>query len=502
MGLIWNAAEQVVEGFTSFLWVAIGTMIELLTSIPPHKSMVFIGITSWLTMGAIVVPHISKLIAPDQFLNFRMPRSVCILAILLTPQVALGAFQGLETALYTCILALIVLFAIKADTPWMKGLLIICSVIAFMTRPDAFSFLLPLWGVLIIFSNKPERKAYLHALGMLVLVLMLFSAVKWQWSGYPFPNTFYVKRGLGLGGFKYVSRYLSVFTPVWLFIAYSFGRVGFLKLLRDRSFMLLIVPSLIFCFSYSVMNPTMGWAFRFLIPTWPLIVLAALRVEALHQKADSSNPATAGFLNARTIFFLTLILLTLISWRFMRSEYNNISDLCKLTSRANVAGGMILSSATSFSPAPVIATGDIGALSYFSKLKSIDLIGLTDTKIAHLGLTHEYLMEKRPDIIVLQDLFLQPCPPDSHSLNVALTIDGAKVWLDIERYRSILADPSRAHNGAGSTYQVVTSPRFTDLYIYMGRLSYSKGYPLFLRKDYKCFKELVALLSKIVVKAT
>jgi len=502
IGLTWNAGAQVVEGFTSFLWVAIGTAIELLAKIPPHKSMVFVGIASWLAMVVIVVPLISKLLTTDRKgLGFRVARAVCILTVLMTPQVALGAFQGLETAFYSCILALVVFVAIKVDAPWLKGLLAICSFVAFMTRPDALAFVLPLWAVLFVFSNGSGKRACLRAFGVFILVLLLYSVVKWQWSGYPFPNTFYIKKGFRLQGLGYVGRYLGALTPVWLFMAYSIGRLGATKLMRDRSFMLLIVPTLFFCISYTMMRPMMGWAFRFLIPTWPLFVLAALRVEVLRQNTGRSSITPAAVLRGSAVFYLTLTGLTMNSWLLMKGDYQYISSLCRFTNRANVTGGMLLSSAAELSPAPVIATGDIGALSYFSKLKTIDLIGLVDSTIAHQGLTHEYFLQNRPDIVVLQDLFLRSSPPTSPAINIELTVDGARCWLDVERYRSILTDPFQFHTGAGSTYQVVTSPRFANLYVNVGRLPYGEGYPLFLRKDYERFKELLSILSKIIEKS-
>jgi arabinofuranosyltransferase len=499
IGLTWNAGERVVEGFTSFLWVVIGAAIKFLTGIPPHKSMVFIGIMSWLALAAIVAPLISKLLAPDQ-INFfsRVPRAVCILAILVTPQVALGAFQGLETALFSFILALIVLFALKADAPWMKGFLVICSIASFMTRPDALAFILPLWAILLVFANGSDRRTYLKAFCVMLFILLLYFIFKWQWSGYPFPNTYYIKKGSGLEGRGYVSEYLRAFTPVWLFIAYVVGRIGSKKLLRDRSLLLLIVPSFIFCVSYMAIIPTMGRAFRFLIPTWPIFVLAVLRVETLRSEQKRSSEAEPTVIGVGPVFCLTLAVLTINSWRLMKGQYQDISRLCKFTIRANVAGGKLISPAAELTPAPVLATGDIGALPYFSKLKTIDLIGLADTTIAHQGLTHEYFNNNHPDIVVLQDLFLRYCPPPLHASNIELTVNSMRCWLDVEQYSWALTEPSESHNGAGSTFQVVTSPGFNDLYVHVGRLPSEDGYHVFLRKDYKHFDKLTSLFSSIL----
>jgi len=495
-GLVWNLGEPVVEGFTSFLWVMVGALIQYLANIPPHQSMVYVGIVSWLVMVGIVMPLLAKIVAPDKpDHDLRPTRVICVLSIIAIPQVALGAFQGLETALHSLLFALLILLALRADSPRFQIILVLGSVAAYMNRPDALAFIFPLWMVIYVFTDRNSRRAARLMFAILLVLLLIYTAMKWHWSGYPFPNTFYIKKGAGLQGLGYVKNYFMALTPVWLFIAYAIGRISARKLLTDRRLCLLLIPSIIFCCSYAMLNPTMGAAFRFLIPTWPFFTLAALRIEALRQEKEMIDRNPIMTIKTIVVFGLILGALTLNSWRLMRGEYPGITELCALTRQANVSGGIRFAATSSLKPAPVLATGDIGALAYFSELKTIDLIGLTDTTVAHHGLTHEYLCHISPDIFVLQDLHIETCPTVFPSGAPHLTLNGTSRWLDLRQYGSVLSDPANAHNGLGSTYQVVTSPGFAERYVHVGHLPFGSknGYPVFLRRDYVHFDKIVEL---------
>lgn len=501
-GLRWNPGEQPVEGFTSFLWVFIGAAIEYILNIPPHISMIFIGIASWLILVGFVVPLIGKRIAPEQSgLSRKIQRVAIVVTVLITPQVALGAFHGMETTFFILILALVTLSAIKTEKSSMRISLIIASAAAFMTRPDAITFIIPLWIILFVLSDSTNRPACFRDFAIFALIIAVYTVIKWYWSGYPLPNTFYIKHSSGLPGGNYVSTYLSVLLPLWFYLAFVSGKIGVRKLIGDRHFLLLVIPSLFYCFSYIFIIPSMGHAFRFLIPTWPFILLGALRADVLSnneaKRSDASLLRTIpSFISASALFLLAITLSTLNSWRYMKHEYKSIVNYCDLTRSANVAGGKRLSRAALLTPAPVLATGDIGALAYFSKLKTVDLIGLADAKVAHFGLTHEYFSKSCPDIIVLQDLFLRNCPDESKRGDVELTIDGERRWLDSERY--VFENPAHEHNGLGSTYQVVTTQIFSESYAHVGYLPIGskKGYPVFIRRNYDHFTELVLLLSQ------
>jgi len=506
-GLTWNQVEKPVEGFTSLLWVALGAAIEFIFAIPPHRSMVPIGIMSWFLLVALAVPVIAKFLVSDRAApDSRVPRVACLLAILLTPQLALGAFQGMDTALYSLVLALVTLAAFRAGNRLSRMLLVIGSLAAFMTRPDALAFIVPLWAVLFVFSDAAGRSALGRAFAVLLLGLIAYTAAKWQWFGYPLPNTFYIKKGAGFQGIGYVVRYLGSLAPIWLYLAYAIGKNGALRLIRDRYFMQLMIPSLCLCVSYAAMNPVMGIASRFLIPTWPLLVLGILRVETLSESYGMRSVALTRHVvwsvMPNLVFCLTLAMLTMSSWRFMMDDFRTIVDMCSRTRMVNVASGMRLSPAAALVPAPVLATGDIGALAYFSKLKTVDLIGLADARIAHDGLTHDYFQECRPDLIILQDLFLRACSDTVRLGDVELIIDGERRWLDTSLYRSNLKDPAHAHYGLGSTYQVVTLPGFTDLYVHVGHLPSvsNANYFVFMRKEYPRFRELESLLARAGIK--
>jgi len=173
--------------------------------------------------------------------------------------------------------------------------------------------------------------------------------------------------------------------------------------------------------------------------------------------------------------------------------------------RTFVRVGQDLARASALSPRPVLATGDAGAIPYFSKLPTVDTIGLADETVTHHGLPHEYLAKRNPDVLVLQDLYLSALPQASEHriadcVDVAIEVGGVSWTLDIDRYRraGICASPERAHSGAGSTFQIVTAPAFTRTYTYVTEWK-SLGvdrYYLFVRREYAHFETLAKIMRE------
>jgi arabinofuranosyltransferase len=476
-GLTWNAGEDPVEGFTSFSWVLIGAIGQRVFGIPPHRSMVVVGIACWFVLIAVLLPRMTEAIAA--------PGLFTVLILALNPYLGFNAFHGLETALHVLVFCLVIHLALREPTAGNVTALAAASLVSFTVRPDALAFVLPVWAIGYLYS-EPGRQRRRIAAGMLAFVVALgvYTLIKWRWFGYPLPNTFYIKHGGLLSGLGYVKGYFLVLIPAWLVFAFAAGRAGFSRLLQDRTFILLSVPAIAFCLAYVKLNPVLGQGYRFLIPTLPLITLACLRACIL------ASPRRAGEL---AVYGVAMSAALLFFGAQMYSDYGGFRSYFGAIDQRLVATGRKLRGAADLPSAPLLATGDIGAVPYFSRLPTLDLIGLADETIAHDGLTYGYLLRRSPDLLILQDLYLSE---KAGADDVVIEVAGQSKALNKARYGGVLPAPERAHSGAGSTYQVATAPAFANSYRYVTDWDFagSDRYYIFVRRGYGHADELARMI--------
>jgi hypothetical protein len=348
----------------------------------------------------------------DTDLSSKLLGGLTLLTLLLNPYLSFNTFHGLETAFHILFFAVATYFALQDPTTKNVVGLVMASFISVMIRPDALAFVFPLWSVLIVYSVPGnQRRKVIAGFLALSIALGIYSLLKWWWFGYPFPNTFYIKQGGLLPGLGYVRSYFDVLSLVWFFLVFALGRVGISKLVRDKKFVLLLLPAIVFCLAYVGLKPTLGQGYRFLIPTLPLIILACLRTYILSEKQSIQN--VLGRWNMPrfisevfAIYSLVMLLLIAFFGYKMYRGYKGLQNYFGSISQTLVPIGHNLRRASGLSPPPLLATGDIGAIPYYSKLPTMDIIGLADETVAHEGLTHEYLLKRNPDLLILQDLYL------------------------------------------------------------------------------------------------
>jgi len=131
-------------------------------------------------------------------------------------------------------------------------------------------------------------------------------------------------------------------------------------------------------------------------------------------------------------------------------------------------------------------------------LPTIDIIGLTDETVAHKGLSHSYLQKVSPDLYILQNLYLTTpdASTDGAITDYCMMIADELQCLDMDSYRTIVADAERRHSGRGSTFQVFTMPIFSQEYQYLAQFAFGKDtYFFFIRKDYVYRGELAAIIE-------
>ena len=501
-GLTWNTGEDPVEGFTSFLWVAIGAGAQRALRLQPHEVMPLVGVLSWVVLVVVVVPLLSGRLVSENGAADAPPAALTLSVVTAVTVAANGlfafhAFHGLETMLHALVLALLLWLAMDAQST--RRLLMVggVSFVSVTVRPDAVAFVLPLWGVLYLYAGLTEITARdrgwfsglrgpasrLYAAAMGVLRIAVAEHVLHQ-------------AGYRLSQYRIRQEVLLTFSPIFFFLTFVVGRVGLSVVLRDRVLMLLLIPSLSLCLAYTKMDAILGHGHRFLMVTLPPLVLAAVRgwhLAATFHPAEGSRSSSRRVEAAAFCLIAAVAVLGIFTYR-LKASYPELKRYF-IAIAEEVEIGKQLEPSSRFWPPPLAAMADVGAIPYFSRLPTIDLIGLANETIAREGLTHSYLLQRQPDLVILQDLYLRKA--DATGGGVILDIDGEQWTLDLQRYGPrVLIDPSRWRSGGATTFQVVTMPEFSTKYRYV--TNYAIGdidrFYIFVRNEYSQADELTRLL--------
>ncbi len=415
LGLVWNPG-QVVEGYTSFLWIWVGVLAFKLGIAPEVLSLFITRLAGYGVLGLVC------------FYGWkRRPGSpwAALAPLLLSVNRTFAAWSsgGLATQLFSFLAlgsVLLFLFERRRGPAGRIGIgSALCFALATWTRPEGVLFataagLIALTDV--IRGRKPLSKLVLWAAIFWSLVL---AQVFWRHSfyGYWLPNTYYAK----VGGLRLDEAvlYMRIFSL-------EYGLLWFLPLVfvpaiwKRRAQDLLLLYCLIL-FSAYVLYVGGDWMeFRFM--NAPLPYLCLLLAEGLALLAGS--PAQLG---RRTAQLRLVAALVAAGWLFsntletvLRDKFprgRSISDVrinMSVYSSVRRAQGEKLREWVEKGLLPEdlrIAVGGAGALPYFSELYTVDMLGWNDTYISHLppvergriGHEHappfEYLQAQRVDVI-------------------------------------------------------------------------------------------------------
>jgi hypothetical protein len=399
-GPLFNVGEPPVEGFTSFLWLAVLTIGEALGADLPLFSILAGHVAS---LAVLVLLHQSHRMVEciDQ-------RSAAFATLLVgtcgafTPSAQSGMETSLHAALVTGMLLVHMWAKDRSIADGFKakrfiGLGLLCSAAA-MNRPDA----LLLVGVLAIDGLFATRRlgwrGFCVTLATFVFVFGTYYVWRYSYFGYPVPNTFYAKVGASSAqvsrGVGYLVEALVIFAPMLLLI----GLVGRKRLFAGRSALLLpLVLLLAHCVYVTAVGGDVMPAFRFLTPETSLVaLLAGVAIRQIERAASQLL-----LLGATAMFGV---------WGICYPINQAIApDVVALNGR--IVGEWLQQHAPRGS---VVATNTAGTVVYYSKLRAIDMLGLNDLHIAHQAMPdmgtgfagHEkgdgdYVLSRNPEFIHL-----------------------------------------------------------------------------------------------------
>ena len=397
-GLVFNVGEK-VEGYTNFLWVILlsviyksGNLLKLNFNLPQLTQLLssFFGlvfliavyVTSWKIFSSL--KNYNKTL---QYISFIFP-----VMILFTTPFNYWSFSGMETSLFATLTLLSIHFLIDFEKGNNYKYFLLTSILNSLLRPEGLLFFVLLIVVDIIYSflvatkvslfdetNKIISSKKKKVIVIFLLIQLVYISFRFVYYGFPLPNTFYAKTEFTfnflLRGIDYFLKYIKtdlyygvVLLPVILrFALKKFDRIEFI----------------IFSFGiiYIILTIIIGGDVlpigRFYIPITPLFYMlffySLLNLKQFYEL--KMNSIIIGLL------FVTTIISSIINYdsnktEMMEKRSYEIGLVTKMKSYADWIKNNQTKNVT-------VALSTIGAFSFYSNVKVIDIVGLTDEYIAH-----------------------------------------------------------------------------------------------------------------------
>jgi hypothetical protein len=188
-GLVWNAGGDPVEGFTNLLWTLWMAAVHLAGVSAARSSLaIMISGVALLVANVAVVGAIARRIAPEA------PR-VAMLAIVSTAllyPLLFWTLRGMEVGLLTLLVSLAVLLALRiAERPAGRDVaaLALVLVAGYLTRDDSLTWI----AVIGVFVAMYARRAALWLGVAVVGAVAVKTGLRLVYYGEALPNTYHLK---------------------------------------------------------------------------------------------------------------------------------------------------------------------------------------------------------------------------------------------------------------------------------------------------------------------
>lgn len=405
-GLVFNPGER-VEGYTSLPFVLLGALCLKVGVEPASGLATLAAVAGAVTL--LLTARIERTLAPPETRGVRLPLSV--LSLLATPAFAYWSLRAMETLPFTALFlaALSVALHESRDDHW-RGSGLLFALLALARPEGAYLFLLSSAALLVAERRTSGGWSHAgrHAANAALVAVALGAYVAWRASYYGelLPNTFFAKVTGGPGQLATGLRYLRDFALASPLLAAALlfplalawrgvrARLGSLELALALHAIVLGYVAYVVAVGADFMP-----FFRFFVPALPLVaVLTALVLRAV------PLPERAGGLVLAALFALHAA-------AGLATEQPYRAFVAHRTTLVGRRVGEWL--AERIPHDAWIAVNTAGSLPYFSRLPTIDMLGLTDAQIArrpvyivsegwagHRRGWGEYVLRRRPRIVL------------------------------------------------------------------------------------------------------
>jgi arabinofuranosyltransferase len=432
LGLVWNPGGERVEGYTNFGWVLLIALAKKFGADPVDSSRA-LGLA--FSAGTLLaVPVLAAQFRSAWTWRWWVLTSGAVLALALNTGFSVWTFAGLETTCFAFFVTLAVaLHLYEERTEALPALSPAAFVAAALVRPDA----VVVWGVVAVFKcarlTSGDRLRELRRIALWAAVFVGAYGVYWLWRwdyyGDFFPNTYYLKSGghsrpLLERGWEYFWGFFTIYW-IWLSALGAFS-VWNERLARYRPARCLLAIGGVW--SLYIIDSGGDWMpfFRFFVPILPMAY-----VLIVHGAIDGADWLSRRVHMGAAAPALSLALAAALAFSAVRvRDDGGARNPAGFEANPEILPGAVDTEVHreigSWMRANLPADYEValvasGIVPYYSRLPTIDMLGVNDRHIAHRDIPlgygvagHEkedggYVVSREPEIIWLE-LSLEPAP--------------------------------------------------------------------------------------------
>lgn len=412
-GMRFNQGEQPVEGYSNFLWILVCALVYILNFDLP-STMPVIGVLISVFSLTLLWALFRRRGIPALQMLFPLLVLAC------SGPVVMYAISGMEMPLYAFLLLLLVYLL---DTVFQNGRWIgwigvaVTSFLLALCRPEGM-MVFPAVAVLMLWflrgkhgegwTPKPWKSKLLISLAGFVVILAAYHLWRFGYFGEWLPTPFLSKGG-GSRSFLevwsanfnfYFVKHMYYVPPMGYYymalailamVGLKFSRSTPSQKIVETITLAFVLVFFVFYFNFKDWMPAM----RYYSPYVPLLLLPATQILApLFDNKDANTQKSRAFwLVGAAVVVLNFGVLAELRVITKITETSN--QLCSVALgkwlKANVPADK------------VIAISDVGAIPYYSGLKTIDINpeSLTDLYIAKNGFSIDYVADIWPYLIIV-----------------------------------------------------------------------------------------------------
>jgi arabinofuranosyltransferase len=389
-GLVFNPNEK-VEGYTNFLWVIILSGASFLQFDPIEASQYLSFISGIIVIIFLYMTSLIMLKKSEPSATNKLVKFFCFLPVFLivfSGSFVYWAVSGMESTLFMALIIGGIYFYFKFNSSPEKqtGINYATSVflaLASLTRPEGIFIGLLFFAHRIIYPAIRYKeniigKPFFIEFGVFIIPVFCHFLFRYLYYGYLLPNTFYAKTNFDMISLKAGFNYLFSFIKEYLL--YGVVVIIIIFSVRNKKIFFEVTLLLLILIVYSIYVVFIGGdvlaQHRFWLPVLPIIYI--LFTYAL----IGINNLTKG----RYIIFILLFAIGTGYFNYInnRDEIHRITEReISLVNRMKITAETLNELGRIRNRRLTIATSTIGAISYYADADVIDMLGLTDSYIAH-----------------------------------------------------------------------------------------------------------------------
>ncbi|OQX90210.1 MAG: hypothetical protein B6D57_04315 [Candidatus Coatesbacteria bacterium 4484_99] len=411
--LTWNIGEDPVEGYTGIvLPVILACLIKV--GISPVLGSHIIGVTFYLFGGFMIYLILRRLSIRE------VTRSIVVLLYFTAPFMFTHALSGLETTLFSsviasCVFTLLICLENKEKQIQRESLLLLLLLLAGLIRPEGV--VLAIISIIAVIFTKvkyKKKKPYPFILLSVFVYLipgLIYFLWRWKFYGQILPNTFYVKTHSGtinVYTFKDMYRFLLTYLSGPMLICILLNVIDpdlSLKRIREKRvyslnpqyivvyFAITIFLLLVFI-QYAQSSLLMNFSYRFFVPFFVvfLIIIGVFIDLGLYVIQWTRRDKHLRYRILKILTASLILIQILVYLGTLRREITFCSEYKQLIDEVHKPAGMFLKKNVPTSEWLIIYM-DAGAIPYFSELKTVDFGKLNDEFLAKGNLSESEVID-------------------------------------------------------------------------------------------------------------